>query len=67
MSPSFRVHTTESGNWRAAKRLLPHLLRYKSRIAIGLVFLIVARLANVSVPVVLKQIVDSLTPMLLRH
>lgn len=60
MSPSFRVHTTESGNWRAAKRLLPHLLRYKSRIAIGLVFLIVARLANVSVPVVLKQIVDSL-------
>ena len=60
MSPPSRVHTAESGNWRVTRRLLPHLLRYKSRIAIGLVFLIAARVANVSVPVVLKQIVDSL-------
>ena len=60
MSPPSRVHTTESGNWRAARRLLPHLLQYKGRIAIGLIFLIAARVANVSVPVVLKHIVDSL-------
>lgn len=42
------------------RRLLPHLLQYKRRIVIGLLFLILARLANVAVPVVLKSIVDSL-------
>ena len=42
------------------RRLLPHLLQYKGRIAIGLVFLVMARVANVSVPLVLKNIVDAL-------
>ena len=42
--------------------LVPYLLEYKWRVAVALVFLVTAKLANVSVPLVLKQVVDSLTP-----
>ena len=42
------------------RKLLPYLLQYKLRIGIGLTFLVLARIANVSVPLVLKQIVDAL-------
>ena len=48
--------------WRTAELLLPYLLEYKGRVAIALVFLITAKLANVSVPLVLKRIVDALDP-----
>ena len=42
--------------------LLPYLWEYKWRVVIALVFLTAAKLANVSVPLVLKQIVDALDP-----
>jgi ATP-binding cassette subfamily B protein len=42
--------------------LLPYLMEYKARVAVALVFLVTAKLANVAVPLVLKQIVDGLTP-----
>ena len=42
--------------------LLPYLWEYKWRVAVALVFLVTAKLANVGVPLVLKEVVDSLTP-----
>ena len=58
--PRSLIHTDKAGNWSPVKRLLPYLWRYRYRVAIGLLFLVLARVANISVPIVLKQIVDSL-------
>ncbi len=43
------------------RSLLPYLLAYKGRVALALACLIAAKLANVGVPLLLKQIVDQLT------
>ena len=48
--------------WRVVPMLVPYLMEYKARVAVALVFLVTAKLANVSVPLVLKEIVDRLTP-----
>jgi ABC-type transport system involved in Fe-S cluster assembly fused permease/ATPase subunit len=55
MSP----HVT-AGQWRAALRLFPYVWRYKGRVLAAFGLLLGAKLANVSVPLVLKQIVDRL-------
>jgi len=60
MSPPSRITTDKTGDWRAAKRLLPYLWEYRTRIAIGLVCLVLGRVANVVVPIALKEIVDAL-------
>ncbi|MEO7728675.1 MAG: ABC transporter transmembrane domain-containing protein, partial [Burkholderiales bacterium] len=49
-------------SWRTAALLLPYLWEFKGRVAVALAFLVAAKLANVSVPLVLKQIVDALDP-----
>jgi ATP-binding cassette, subfamily B, heavy metal transporter len=46
--------------WRAVALLLPYLWEYKGRVAIALAFLVTAKLANVGVPLVLKEVVDAL-------
>jgi ATP-binding cassette subfamily B protein len=48
--------------WRVVPMLLPYLWEYKWRVAVALVFLVAAKLANVGVPLVLKEVVDRLTP-----
>jgi ABC-type transport system involved in Fe-S cluster assembly fused permease/ATPase subunit len=50
--------------WRAAATLLPYLWEYRWRVAIALAFLTAAKLANVGVPLVMKEIVDGLDPKL---
>jgi len=50
------------GEWRVVPMLLPYLWEYKWRVVIALVLLVVAKLANVGVPLVLKEVVDSLGP-----
>jgi ATP-binding cassette subfamily B protein len=50
-----------SGDWKALKRLLPYLLEFKGRVIAALLLLVLAKLANVAVPVVLKYIVDGLS------
>ncbi|MGI9319090.1 MAG: ABCB family ABC transporter ATP-binding protein/permease [bacterium] len=60
MSPPSRIITDQPGKWRVSRKLLPYLWTYRSRIAIGLVCLIVARIANVTVPIVLKNIIDAM-------
>lgn len=47
-------------DWSTLRTLLPYLWAYRMRIGIALAFLVVAKLANVGVPLVLKDIVDGL-------
>ncbi|MES2406704.1 MAG: ABC transporter ATP-binding protein/permease [Pseudomonadota bacterium] len=49
-----------TADWRTIRLLLPYLWEYKWRVAIALSFLIGAKLAVVSVPLILKHVVDSL-------
>lgn len=60
MSPPSRIITDQPGKWRVSKKLLPYLWTYRYRIAIGLVFLVLARVANVTVPIILKMIIDAM-------
>ena len=48
-------------DWRTLARLLPYLWQYKWRVAAALLFVLGAKLANVGVPVLLKNLVDSLS------
>ncbi|MEO7744375.1 MAG: metal ABC transporter permease, partial [Usitatibacter sp.] len=44
------------------KRLLPYLWEFRGRVLLALVLLVSAKLANIAVPIVMKQIVDGLSP-----
>ena len=48
-------------DWGTLKTLVPYLLAYKWRVVFALMCLIGAKLANVGVPLVLKQLIDRLT------
>lgn len=52
-------HTTSS-QWRAAWSLFPYVWQYKNRVLLAFGLLFCAKIANVSVPLVLKEIVDHL-------
>jgi ATP-binding cassette, subfamily B, heavy metal transporter len=49
-----------TGDWQVVRMLLPYLWEYRGRVLIATAFLIIAKLANISVPLLMKQIVDSL-------
>ena len=53
--------TPRGSEWGALRSLLPYLSRYRGRIAVAAACLIVAKVANVAVPLVLKHIIDSLS------
>ncbi|MDD3784694.1 MAG: ABC transporter ATP-binding protein/permease [Hydrogenophaga sp.] len=48
-------------DWATLRRLLPYLWRYKWRVLAALLFMVAAKLANVGVPVLLKELVDAMT------
>ncbi len=52
------------GDWHVIRSLLPYLWAYKGRVIAALAALVAAKVANVGVPVAMKQIVDSLDPSL---
>lgn len=52
--------STTNGDWRVVRMLVPYLLEFRWRVVIALIFLVIAKLANVTVPLVMKEIVDSL-------
>ena len=62
MHPSVISPTDDatSGDWRVVRMLLPYLLEFRWRVAIAMVFLVSAKLANVTIPLVMKEIVDDL-------
>ena len=47
-------------NWGTLKRLAPYIWQWRWRVLTALAFLVGAKLANVGVPLVLKELVDSL-------
>lgn len=47
-------------DWQTIRSLLPYLWEFKGRVVIALTLLLMAKLANVAVPLVLKEIVDAL-------
>jgi ATP-binding cassette subfamily B protein len=49
-------------DWRNLRNLLPYLLEYKWRVLFALVCLVTAKLTNVAVPLVMKEVVDGLDP-----
>ncbi len=52
-------HDTRGG-WHTLRSLIPYLMEFKGRVALAMTLLILAKLANVAVPLVLKQIIDAL-------
>ena len=53
-------HMANTAEWSALRRLLPYLWAYKWRVLAALLFMVGAKLANVGVPLLLKQLVDAL-------
>ena len=49
-------------DWQTIRTLLPYLWGYRGRIGAALACLVIAKLANVGVPVLMKEIVDALDP-----
>ena len=53
--------THKDNDSQTLKRLLPYLLTYKWRVAAALLFMVGAKLANVSVPILLKNLIDAMS------
>ncbi|MDO8698879.1 MAG: ABC transporter ATP-binding protein/permease [Rhodoferax sp.] len=49
-------------DWATLKRLFPYLWQYKWRVMAALAFMVGAKVANVSVPLLLKELVDTMNP-----
>ena len=47
-------------DWRVIRSLLPYLWDFRWRVALALTFLITAKVANIGVPLLLKELVDTL-------
>ena len=56
----FEKPETSRNDWQVIRTLLPYLLEFKGRVALALILLVMAKLASVAVPLVLKEIVDAL-------
>lgn len=49
-------------DWRAIRSLLPFIRQFRGRVLLALALLSLAKLANVGVPLALKEAVDALDP-----
>jgi ATP-binding cassette subfamily B protein len=56
------VPRASRSDWQTIRTLLPYLWGYRGRIGAALACLVIAKLANVGVPVLMKEIVDALDP-----
>jgi ATP-binding cassette subfamily B protein len=61
-APSTRSTGSRGREWHVVPTLLPYLWEYRWRVLLALAFLVTAKLANVGVPLILKEVVDSLKP-----
>jgi ATP-binding cassette, subfamily B, heavy metal transporter len=57
--------TKPRSDWSTLARLFPYLWRYKWRVMAALTFMVGAKVANVGVPLLLKQLVDTMNPNLI--
>lgn len=61
MRPSSHISDpTIKPNWKIIRSLIPYLFEYKGRVVLAFIFLVAAKVATVSIPWMLKLIVDSL-------
>ena len=51
---------TDRNDWKTIRTLIPYILEFRGRVLLALALLGLAKLANVGVPLVLKEIVDAL-------
>lgn len=70
MRPSVALRATEAdaaassagrSDWATLRKLLPYLWRYRWRVGFALAFMLIAKFANVGVPLLLKALVDGLS------
>jgi len=61
-SPTPVAPAPRRSDWATLQRLLPYLWAYKWRVMLALAFMVGAKAANVSVPLLLKELVDAMTP-----
>lgn len=57
--PATRLPTDERNDAKTIRALLPYLWDYRGRVALALIALILAKAANVAVPLALKGIIDA--------
>ncbi|WP_300660082.1 ABC transporter ATP-binding protein/permease [Hydrogenophaga sp.] len=60
-SPGAPANKPQRSDWATLQRLLPYLWQYKVRVVLALAFMVAAKMANVSVPLLLKQLVDAMS------
>ncbi|BEP66274.1 MULTISPECIES: ABC transporter ATP-binding protein/permease [unclassified Variovorax] len=53
---------SDRSDWATLRRLFPYLWQYKWRVMAALAFMVGAKVANVGVPVLLKNLIDTMTP-----
>jgi len=54
------LNNTNRADWQTLRSLLPYLLEFKWRVIVAMSLLVFSKLANVSVPLVLKEIIDAM-------
>jgi ABC-type transport system involved in Fe-S cluster assembly fused permease/ATPase subunit len=59
-APAAVASESTSTDWSVIRSVLPYLWHYKWRMVFALLFLVGAKVSNVSVPLVLKQLIDGL-------
>ncbi len=61
MRPSDSATPAKNTNdWQTIRSLLPYLWEFKGRVVLAMTLLVAAKLANVAVPLALKQIIDAM-------
>jgi ATP-binding cassette subfamily B protein len=58
--PTAAASPARANEWRAVGMLVPYLWEFRARVVVALALLVGAKLANVGVPLVMKEVVDSL-------
>jgi ATP-binding cassette subfamily B protein len=56
------ISNAPRSDWATLRRLFPYLWEYKWRVMAALAFMVGAKMANVGVPLLLKQLVDTMNP-----
>jgi len=52
---------TGRNDWKTIQTLIPYLWEFRGRVLLAMAFLAMAKMANVAVPLILKEVVDSLS------